>query len=84
MVNTGAIVYEPGNIKKHKTGSWRSFKPIVTGKCIGCGVCAFFCPEGAIRIKDKKAVIDYDYCKGCLICMNECPQKAIKKELEEK
>jgi len=70
--------------KENKTGSWKTFKPVVTDKCIGCGLCAKFCPEGCIEIKEfqgkKKAVINYDYCKGCLICMNQCPVKAIKKE----
>jgi pyruvate ferredoxin oxidoreductase delta subunit len=67
-----------------KTGSWRSFKPIVTSKCIGCGICVGVCPEECIKIDvsdgKRKAKIDYDYCKGCLICSISCPQKAIDKE----
>jgi len=68
-----------------KTGSWRTFKPIVTDKCSGCSICITLCPEGCIKInpKTKKAEVDYDYCKGCLICLNECPFKAIKKEEEK-
>ena len=78
------IVYDVGSSKKKKTGDWRNFKPVVTDKCTGCGICAQFCPEGAIQIINKKAVVDYDYCKGCMICMNECPVKAIMKEQEKK
>ncbi len=81
-VNEGAMVLEAGSSKKNKTGSWRTFKPVVTEKCVGCGTCVNFCPEGVIKIKNKKAKIDYDYCKGCLICMNVCPFKAIEKVKE--
>jgi len=78
------IVYDVGSTKKNKTGKWRNFRPVVTDKCTGCGICVQFCPEGAIKIVNKKAVIDYDYCKGCLICVNECPIKAITTEKEKK
>lgn len=77
-LNKGAVITEAGNSVQNKTGSWRSFKPIITNKCIGCGTCARFCPENCILIENKKAKINYDYCKGCLICVNECPVKAIK------
>ncbi len=76
----------PGTSLLNKTGSWRTFKPVVGDKCTGCGICAMYCPENAIEIKvvngKKKAVIDYDYCKGCLICMKECPFKAIDRVIE--
>lgn len=83
-VPIGGVIKEPGSSKSVKTGAWRNFRPIVTAKCIGCGTCAMFCPEGCIKIIDKKANIDYDYCKGCLICVVECPVKAIEKKQEEK
>jgi pyruvate ferredoxin oxidoreductase delta subunit len=70
----------------NKTGNWRSRKPVVTKKCIGCATCASVCPDGAIRIKDvdgkKNAVINYDFCKGCLICKDVCPVKAIEEVRE--
>ncbi len=78
----------------NKTGSWRTFRPVVTDKCTGCSICIDFCPDACIELidnpnknsKSKKIVkIDYDYCKGCLICENICPFKAIasKKENEK-
>jgi pyruvate ferredoxin oxidoreductase delta subunit len=86
-LSKGAAVKEPGSSSKNKTGCWRTFRPIVTDRCIGCGICVSFCPEGAITIKEvkgkKRAVVDYDYCKGCLICMEVCPQKAIEKQAEK-
>ncbi len=79
---TGAVSDKPGSSRSNKTGSWRTFKPRVTDKCIACGICTQFCPEGCIKISKvkgkKKAVIDYDYCKGCLICVGQCPSKAIE------
>ena len=83
--NIGAVITEPGNTKKTKTGGWRTYKPVVDkSMCKKCGQCAEFCPEGAITITESGAEIDYDYCKGCGICAKECPLKGIKMELEEK
>lgn len=87
-VMLGAMVDDAGSTRKNMTGSWRTFRPEITGKCAGCGTCTLFCPEGAIRVKTvrgrKKAVVDYGYCKGCMICFRVCPVKAIEKRREEK
>lgn len=81
----GAVLPSDGSTAKTKTGGWRSLKPIVNpDKCIGCGICWMYCPEAAIRLKDKKITIDMDYCKGCGICASECTQKAIEMVKEEK
>lgn len=87
-VKIGAVVKEAGNSRKNKTGSWRTFRPRVEGKCTGCGICMWYCPEGVIKVvekgKGKTVEIDYNYCKGCGICKRECPVKAIKMEKEER
>jgi len=67
-----------------KTGNWAFKKPKITEKCVGCGTCTKFCPEGCIKIVEengkRKAVIDYNYCKGCFICKRVCPLNAISEE----
>jgi len=84
--NIAAIITDVGSTTKNKTGSWRTFKPVVDiNKCTGCNLCDMHCPDSAIKVgKDKKAHVNYDYCKGCGICAEICPVKAIAMERDEK
>ena len=47
--------------------------------CVGCQKCIPFCPMNAIRLENKKAVIDWNACVECGICLRqtECPKNAI-------
>ena len=36
--------------------------------CIGCKLCLRYCPEGAISLKNGKAIIDTTKCTACGIC----------------
>ncbi|HIU32683.1 MAG TPA: 4Fe-4S binding protein [Candidatus Caccousia avistercoris] len=53
-------------------------------KCNGCGACAAACHEGAIGMRDGKAVLlREDYCDGLGDCLPACPTGAISFEERE-
>jgi pyruvate ferredoxin oxidoreductase gamma subunit len=76
----GCIVIEAGSAKQYRTGDWKSERPVWNHeKCIKCGICYLFCPEGCIREKeDGYFDANLFYCKGCGICARECWTEAIK------
>lgn len=76
-LNFGQVV-APRTALAYLTGGWRYSQPDVDrSRCVGCGICATFCPDGCVRIVNKLAVVDYDYCKGCGICAQVCTRGAI-------
>ena len=53
-------------------------------KCVGCGLCAAACHEGAIGMVDGKAkLLREDYCDGLGDCLPACPGDAISFEMRE-
>ncbi|HQL91578.1 MAG TPA: 4Fe-4S binding protein [Syntrophales bacterium] len=85
-LNPGCMVFAAGNAANYKTGSWKSQHPVWdNAKCIKCGICYIFCPEGCIQeTKDGYYEANLEYCKGCGICAHECwPGAIVMREEEE-
>ena len=84
-IEVGAIVTQPGSASSYKTGDWRSLRPIRDdAKCIKCGMCSLFCPEGCVD-QNEEGFFEANlyYCKGCGICARECWTGAITMVEEE-
>jgi len=81
----GSIATEPGSASQYQTGYWRSQRPTYDfDRCIKCGICQIFCPEGCIEQNaDGYFEADLFYCKGCGICARECWTKVITMVEEE-
>ena len=45
--------------------------------CIGCGLCARTCRQGAVTVTDNLSYIDFTKCKLCRECEAMCPSGAI-------
>jgi pyruvate ferredoxin oxidoreductase delta subunit len=78
-ITTGCVVLRSGSASEYHTGTWRSQRPVWNDqKCIKCGICYIFCPEGCVsQTEDGYFKANLDYCKGCGICAHECWPRAI-------
>ncbi|MEW6170517.1 MAG: electron transfer flavoprotein subunit alpha [Candidatus Omnitrophota bacterium] len=56
---------------------------IIIEKCTGCSLCVKVCPFDAIKVADKKAIIDLNKCNLCGACVPACKFKAILLEKPE-
>ncbi|MBQ6846618.1 MAG: DUF362 domain-containing protein [Oscillospiraceae bacterium] len=67
----------PGALKRYVEKFFARYPYIRKEKCIGCGECVRSCPEHTIKLREKKAVIDYKNCIRCYCCQEMCPARAI-------
>ncbi|MFC2019452.1 4Fe-4S binding protein [Chloroflexota bacterium] len=75
----GVMAPEVGNSVEYKTGDWRSQRTTYDfTKCLKCGMCQLFCPEGCIG-QNAEGYFEANpyFCKGCGICAAECWTKVI-------
>jgi 2-oxoacid:acceptor oxidoreductase delta subunit (pyruvate/2-ketoisovalerate family) len=74
-----ATIPEAGNSQYYRTGSWRTFRPVIdTEKCNHCLLCWIYCPDSAVLVENEKVTgFDLNHCKGCGICVENCALKAI-------
>ena len=84
-IDIGAISTAPGSAAQYQTGAWRSQRPTYDfNRCIKCGLCQIFCPEGCIEQNaEGHFEANLYWCKGCGICARECWPRVITMVEEE-
>ena len=56
---------------------------VIEDLCNGCTLCVKSCPQAAITIENKLAIIDLDLCNYCSSCVSACRFRAIAIEIEK-
>ncbi len=56
----------------------RSEPRLAKKECVGCGLCQTICPAHAIRIVERRAVINKKACIRCFCCQEFCPKGAMR------
>jgi heterodisulfide reductase subunit A len=59
-----------------------SVASVLEDECIGCKLCEYSCPSGAIQVEDTekgaKARVEEVLCMGCGVCVSACPERAVE------
>ena len=56
---------------------------VIEDKCNGCTLCVKSCPQGAIEVSNKQAIINLDLCNYCGSCVSACKFRAIVIDIEK-
>ncbi len=74
-------LYSKKKLAKEATKYWRGELEFDPKKCIGCLVCAYYCPAKTIKVYPQKKGFnlsyEYERCFFCSMCERKCPTKAI-------
>ena len=60
------------------TDDYQDKAKVCWSSCIACEDCYNNCPNGAIYMEEKHAVIDPELCENCNVCQYVCARKVIK------
>ena len=60
------------------TADYEDKAKVCWSACIACEDCVNNCPNGAIYMEDKHAVIDHELCENCNVCQYVCSRRIIK------
>lgn len=77
--NEGEIPLPMVDVRCSSTQVGKIVRSVCKNGCIGCKLCEKKCPEGAVKVVNNLAVIDYDKCTSCGVCADTCPSKVIRK-----
>ncbi len=75
------------SILRGETNAGRSSRFVVAyaeESCIQCGVCATFCPTGALMFDNDRLSLEVEKCIGCGLCAAHCPENALRMIPREK
>ncbi|UWG96695.1 4Fe-4S binding protein [Dehalobacter sp. DCM] len=77
-----ADIFSANTIEGSPPAYWPSI--IISNVCVQCGMCAKFCPSGALKITVENGICTYSFtsglCLDCRICQLSCPSQAIQKD----
>lgn len=66
-----------GGLKKFLKNASTARPEPVQNLCRLCNACVEHCPPEAMRIKDRRLIIDYERCIRCFCCQELCPHGAL-------
>lgn len=70
--------FAPRFLRPYLNRSLRPKPVFVHSGCTGCRTCHDCCPPRAIRMVDRRPVVDLDQCIRCFCCQELCPRKTVR------